>query len=181
MGYHMTRGSFDRSQLEDDAILVLINTLSPQDTLTIITCVSFLDEHLRLVLQSLMRRKSKVTKKLLNPSGGVVGGFSQKVDLLYALRIIEKQVYKELIRIAEIRNIVAHSHLRVGFDDPNVQDACSKLVIPDGERLSEAAAAFVPVGDPSTQDIARGKFRVSVVCIWQYLRELVISSGNPDA
>jgi len=177
----MARGHYSQEQLDEDALLVLLNTLGPHDTISIITCVSFLDEHLRFALQSVMRRKSETTKRLLNPSGGIAGGFSQKADLLYSLQIIEKKIYKDLKQICEVRNTVAHSHLRVGFDDVDVQKACGKLSLPDGDDLSEAAVTFMQGSGSSADEIARCRFRTSVVCIWDYLRQLATNKEKLDA
>jgi DNA-binding MltR family transcriptional regulator len=96
------------------------------DFAAIVVTVAFLDACVASVLKSGLR-KSSVTDKLLDPRCGPLGSFAARVDMAYALKLIEKPMYQDLLQYAEIRNMVAHHHVSVSFDDPEISAACQKL------------------------------------------------------
>lgn len=85
--------------------------------------------YLDACLGSLLGRyfiESNVADRLLSP-GGTIGSLAARADLAYCLGLISKPLYQDLLQIAEIRNVLAHHHLQLGFGSPEVAEACSKL------------------------------------------------------
>ena len=81
------------------------------DVACVVIGAAFLDTALASLLEQQLL-KSKVTRKLLAPSG-VLGNSAARADLAYCLCLISKEHYRDLCSIAEIRNQFAHSHLRL--------------------------------------------------------------------
>ena len=175
----MGRKPKEFQEIDEHAMDVILGTMMRDDTVSIITCVSYLDEFLRLRLMTRMK-KSKVTGKL-DPNRGLIGSFVAKADLLYVLGAIEKLAYQELVRLAEMRNLSAHSHMQLGFGNEEVQEACEKLKIPDRPDLFPGINKVV-VSSPSAPDeIARSRFRASIIALWDQLRQGVISESGSNA
>lgn len=85
--------------------------------------------YLDACLGSLLGRhfiESTVSDRLLSPSG-TLGSLAARADLAYCLGLLSKPLYQDLLQIAEIRNLLAHHHLQLGFGSPEVAEACGKL------------------------------------------------------
>lgn len=85
--------------------------------------------YLDACLGSLLGRhfiESTVSDRLLSP-GGTLGSLVARADLAYCLGFLSKPLYQDLLQIAEIRNLLAHHHLQLGFGNPEVAEACEKL------------------------------------------------------
>jgi DNA-binding MltR family transcriptional regulator len=96
------------------------------DLSAILVAASFLD----VCLASILERKlidSKVTKKLLAARGGVLGSFAVRADVCYAIGLLEKGLYRDLLKIAEIRNLIAHHHLALSFKADDIVKLCGEL------------------------------------------------------
>lgn len=96
------------------------------DLAVILVASSFLDA----CLGSILNRKlidSSVSKKLLDPRNGALGTYSSRADACYALGLIQKSLYKDLQKIAEIRNEIAHYHLALSFESETIQKMCTQL------------------------------------------------------
>ena len=65
------------------------------------------DNRLTSILKVKMRDSPQLFKRLFNPSGAL-GAFTTKIRLAYLLRIIDNQLYKDLLLIKDIRNEFAH-------------------------------------------------------------------------
>jgi DNA-binding MltR family transcriptional regulator len=136
---------------ESDLACVLIGTSYLAELLASIIEVSFI--------------KSSVSGKLLDPQRGALGGFATRTDLAYCLGLINKNVYQDLIKVAEIRNMFAHSHLALDFGDITVREACDRLqawrILLHGEHEKLPA-------EPTPKQMqmrARNQFNISVALI----------------
>jgi hypothetical protein len=59
---------------------------------------------------------------------GILGTFSNKIRMAYALGLLPSEAYKDLLLINDIRNAFAHSlHSHVDFDNNLIGDDCAKL------------------------------------------------------
>lgn len=96
------------------------------DFAAIVVTGAFLDGCLASLLAANLRTSS-VTEKLLDSRRGALGSFAARADLSYALRLIDKPMYLDLMQYAAIRNVAAHNHVSLSFDDPLVTTACLKL------------------------------------------------------
>lgn len=105
----------------------LFNVLNNEtDLAVILVAASFLD----ICLASILNRKlidSTVSKKLLGTGSGALGNYSSRADICYALGLIHKPLYKDLVKIAEIRNEIAHYHLVLSFKAESIQKLCSEF------------------------------------------------------
>lgn len=99
---------------------------SETDLAVIVVSASFLDACLGSIINKKLI-ESSVSMKLLNPQGGAIGSYSARADFCYALGLIEKTLYQDLIKIAEIRNEIAHYHLALSFDSEPIQKMCGDL------------------------------------------------------
>src|SRR5687768_16031576 len=79
------------------------------DLVVVLVAASYIDASLAALLHKFLV-ESSVSSKLLDPRGGALGTFAAKLDAAYALGLIDKPLYKDLCKIAEIRNEVAHHH-----------------------------------------------------------------------
>ena len=148
---------YDVLNHESDLACVLIGT-------------SYLAELLGSAIMTALR-KSNVTKNILKPDRGAIGGFKSRTDFAYCLELINKSDYKDLSIIAEIRNTLAHKHLSIDFTNNEIKEACNNLQAcnlrldlkginddPDIENIPEQV-----IGCEDT----RFRFTVSVVMISQ--------------
>ncbi len=70
--------------------------------------------------------ESSIAEKILGPNGRL-GSFAARADLCYCLGLINKPIYQDLEKIAQIRNVPAHHHLMIGFDHPDVARLSGEL------------------------------------------------------
>lgn len=96
----------------------------------VLISTSFLEACLASLLQEHFK-KSSVTEKLLNPTSGTLGSFSSKCDVAYCLDLIVKTTYRDLSIIGQTRNLFAHDHLKVSFNDDHVRKICGELKSPN--------------------------------------------------
>lgn len=96
------------------------------DFAAIVVTAAYLDAAIASVLRTKMRGSS-ITDRLLDSRRGALGSFAARIDAAYALGLIEQPMLQDLLQYAEIRNMVAHHHLTVSFDLPDISSACQKL------------------------------------------------------
>ncbi len=155
-----------------DSMQVILTASFSNETFSVIACVSLLDEHLRLVLERVLR-KSKITRRMLDSGSGMAGSFVARANLLYVMSLVEKPVYQELLRLAELRNMTAHSYFKLDFRSPEVQERCSELQIPTLEVTQERFAEFLPSESAEPHERARRLFTTSVFYIWSEFRGIL--------
>jgi len=104
----------------------LFNVLNEEKDLAVmLVASSFIDACLGSILKRRLKQSS-VSEKLLD-SSGMLGTYSARADLSYALSLISKPLYQDLIKIAEIRNEIAHHHLALSFETESIMSKCSQL------------------------------------------------------
>jgi DNA-binding MltR family transcriptional regulator len=105
----------------------LFEVLNKSDDLSVIlVATSFLD----LSLASILKRKlldNSATNKLLDARSGALGSFVARSDVCYALGLIGKPIYRDILKIAEIRNMIAHHHLALNFKAEGIAKLCGEL------------------------------------------------------
>lgn len=98
----------------------LFDVLNKDDDLSVIIVgSSFIDTVLTSILEKKFI-KSSITNKMLDSKGGALGTFIARADACYILGLIRKPLYKDLIKIAEVRNEVAHYRLALNFESERV-------------------------------------------------------------
>ncbi len=84
-----------------------------------------LEEMIRLLLDKTASRK-KVVNGLFS-GYGPLSTFSAKIDLLYAMGILDDEFYKQVQLVRKIRNIFAHLAGPVSFADPRVRSLLMQM------------------------------------------------------
>lgn len=110
-----SKALYDAVNEEPDLPCVLIST-------------SYIDQCLASLLKQSFT-EGDTANRLLD-SRGILGTFMARADLCYCLKIITKELYNNLRKIAEIRNIFAHNYLSTSFDDPKVKKLCEEITFP---------------------------------------------------
>ena len=87
----------------------------------VLVSAAMLEEQVRRVLLTRMRKLSGEMHKRLFDGYGPLGSFSGKIDLAFALQAISKEVYDDLTVIRKIRNKFAHSAAEVNLDSAEIQ------------------------------------------------------------
>jgi DNA-binding MltR family transcriptional regulator len=146
-----TRKVYDILNRESDFACVLIGTSYLAELLASAINVSFIE--------------SSVSEKLLDPQRGAVGGFATRADLAYCLGLISKNVYQDLIRVAEIRNMFAHKHLALDFGDSTIRKTCEELQAWRFVLLGEKEEVPAEPSPKQIQMRARNQFKLSVVFV----------------
>ncbi|MDN5353584.1 MAG: hypothetical protein PWQ09_340 [Candidatus Cloacimonadota bacterium] len=158
-----TQKVYDVLNTESDLACVLIGT-------------SYLSELLANMIQESFI-KSNISGKLLDPRGGSIGQFSTRADLAYCLGLIKKSIYQDLSKIAVIRNMFAHKHVSLDFNDNNVRDRCGEL---EAWRIMQDKDAE-EIEEPSLKqihDLTRNQFNLSVILIGTRIHLGVLSKIN---
>jgi DNA-binding MltR family transcriptional regulator len=83
---------------------------------------AIIEEQLLRALLTKMRPLSGEMKKRLFDGYGPLSSFSAKIDLSYALRIINKDQYDDLTVVRRIRNQFGHSMSLVNFDKLEIRE-----------------------------------------------------------
>ena len=111
------------------------------DLAVVLVASSYLDACLAALLERYLR-ESSISAKLLDARSGALGSFVVRADVCYALSLIPKGIYQDLVVMAEIRNEFAHHHLALKFDVEDVTKRCTQLKhastlrIADGSKLA---------------------------------------------
>ena len=117
---------FPLEQLSEESQRLFDVLNSEPDVPAVLVAASFLDQSLASMLSRFFI-ESRTSDKLLDPNGGALGTFSSRIDIAYVLGFINKYMYQDLLTIAEIRNLVAHSHLTVDLNSDDIARKVSEL------------------------------------------------------
>ena len=137
---------------------------SGTDLACVLIGTNFLDVSLHDML-SLSLKKGKIANQILNHNKGFLGSFRSRSDLCYCMDLIDKKIYQDLIKISEIRNEVAHSHILNVFQNENISEKCDDLTywkILNSDYLRK-------LFESNSNQAIRNKFKLSVVIISQKL------------
>lgn len=99
---------------------------SETDRGTILVGGAYLDDLLASLLRAFFVDDPKVVNGLITIDGPL-GTFSNRIDLTYCLGLIRSDQYKDLHTCRKIRNLCAHSHSRISFDEQPIIDLCRNL------------------------------------------------------
>ena len=96
------------------------------DRAAIVIAGSIVEDALRSMLEAHMRvTQTKTEENEIWGSQGVLGTFSAKIRLAYALRLLDAGARKQLDVLREMRNACAHSQMPIDFDTPQLREVCS--------------------------------------------------------
>jgi len=104
--------------------------------------------------------ETSVVKKLLDPSKGSIGNFAARRDLARCLGLIDKITYQDLGYIGDIRNLFAHSHLTMDFNDEEVISKCNLLKYAEPVlRVMSSHTTKKDSEDSNTAELGSPRFR----------------------
>ena len=124
------------------------------DQAAVIMGAAYLEHGLELLLRFVFRQeltKEESTRIFDGAQGGILGTFSAKIRVAYAIKLLHRNHYKILMLINDIRNVFAHSLHPIDFSNPLVIEDCQKLA-----SLSDPLAqalALEPFSTESAIDI----------------------------
>lgn len=146
------------------------------DVAVIVVAVSYVDASLSSLLAKYLL-KSSVTDKLLDSRSGALGSFVARSDLAYALALIDKSMYQDLLVLAELRNETAHHHFELSFSSPSVVSHCGKLAY--AANLKDAGS-----GGPLFEEVwlvqPRGRFTLTATMIVSRLLLTALGTGHVE-
>jgi len=123
----------------------LAEALKARERVEGIVYMCSLDLHLELLLKAVMIDDKSVVKELMKDDR-LLGSFSSKLKLAYALGLIPEPVRKDLEYLNKIRNAFAHQTDVESFDMAPICDYCRELSTVEskhGSARSSAAACRV--------------------------------------
>ena len=144
----------------------LFEVLNKADDISaILVATSFLD----LSLASILKRKlldNSATDRLLDTRAGALGSFVARANACYALGLLGKPIYRDLLKIAEIRNMIAHHHLSLSFKAEGIAKLCGELSYVSSLRDGSSGEPLLSVKWMNTP---RNQFVLTAVMISQRL------------
>jgi DNA-binding MltR family transcriptional regulator len=116
---------------------------------TAILGAAYLEHALESLLRAYMTEelsKEEVVRLFDGAQGGILGSFSAKIRVAYAIRLLHRNPYRALLLMNDIRNVFAHSLYSVDF--------CTDLIVQDCKQLTTiseelADAARITADDPA--------------------------------
>jgi hypothetical protein len=118
----------------DDEMSVIITDLrSHGDAPTALLGAAYLENALKEILKGkfVTLNKEDENRMFDGAANGVLGTFSAKIRLAYAINILGPIAYHDLMLINDIRNVFAHSLHKVSFSNEHVASDCRKLQFHD--------------------------------------------------
>ncbi len=81
---------------------------------------AIIEQGLERVLLSRMRKLNRAKRDRLFEGYGPLSTFSAKIDVAFALGLIDPGIYDRLTVVRKVRNKFAHSVSTLGFDSPEI-------------------------------------------------------------
>jgi DNA-binding MltR family transcriptional regulator len=135
------------------------------DFTVVIVGLSYLDACLASLLSRHFRSGS-TADELLDSNKGPLGALVTKAKLAYALGLIDKPFLHDILVLAELRNVVAHSHAELNFEESAVRAQCERLsLITTLTRLDKDE----PLLNKEQYQRPRDRFILSAVIIWGHI------------
>lgn len=127
--------ALDRSTVCDD---FLDQLKDESERALAIVAAAALDEMLRRVLEKTVVNQ-RIAIRLFNRPYAPLGTFSARIDAAYGFRIIDRELYRVLNTIRDIRNKFAHE-INWSFNEESTRDKClamhlPHIVYPEGMEL----------------------------------------------
>ncbi len=138
--------------------LEVMNSLANEsDRAVLIVCASLLEEALTEAIAAKLRKMSNTEfrdMKLFEPHG-LVSGFGQKIDIAYAMEVIDRPMWRLLDHVRLIRNCCAHAFRAINLDDvPVFRTACETIfrdewraILPETFQQSPASLRQAIIGE----------------------------------
>jgi hypothetical protein len=153
---------------------------STNDRATVVLFGSFVEANLQRLLTKPMRNLNSTDTKAVFEYDGVVGTFSAKITLAYALALIGPTTRFDLDLIRFLRNEFAHSRMSFGFGTSEVKAVCDQFKIVDLPGSTIPSGYISRAADGTREmvtDIREPKTRFIATCHSISYRMLVARHG----
>jgi DNA-binding MltR family transcriptional regulator len=94
---------------------------------TVLVSAAALDGSLRNLLRLTMNLSNNKAEQIFGSPLGPLYHFSPKIDIAYAFRVIDEDLYNDLRIIKDIRNKFAHPEGPTDFERPKIKDLLRKF------------------------------------------------------
>jgi DNA-binding MltR family transcriptional regulator len=121
---------------------------------------AYLDKAVITLLTSFFISGS-TANEICDENKGVLRDSASRAKIAYVLGLIPKDAYQNLVVIARVRNMFAHSHAMIDFDDERIISLCDSLKLPEAPGGNEDFAFMIQQGKYSKP--ARLLFECAVV------------------
>jgi len=120
----------------------------------VLVATNYLDQCIARLLRNLFRTSPNTCDRILDINQPL-GSFYSRYTLAYCLNLIDSKTLTNLTHIGTIRNLFAHAHPELTFDDTEVQLFCNQLSLPTvtGVNITETNAI------PLTQEDFESKYK----------------------
>jgi len=132
------------------------------DFTVVIVALSYLDACLTTLLSKYFR-KSSISDELLDANKGALSTLTSKTNLAYVLGLIDKPMLQDLIVLARLRNLVAHSHFELAFHSNELQNLCGQLKYIAQLKDADTGNAIF---DTDQYRAPRNKFILTAITLW---------------
>jgi hypothetical protein len=110
---------------------------------TVLVATSLLDTELERAIKAIMRPLNSELKGKLFKGYGPLATFSARIDIAYALKIVNKDVQRELHKMRDIRNAFAHTVIIQTLDSEKVRPLFVKLNAPTNPKSDHNLDVFI--------------------------------------
>jgi hypothetical protein len=100
---------------------------------TVLKTITIFEDVLQDCLQGCMRPLTSKIRARLFEGYGPISTFAAKVDVAYALNLLNDEDYADLQTIRKIRNTFAHSREVMGFEKREIDEMVSRMRKPKAE------------------------------------------------
>jgi DNA-binding MltR family transcriptional regulator len=92
----------------------------------VLMAAAFLDDRLRVLIQSFLIQDAKVQKQVFDMNGAL-GAFSSRIDFAFLLGLIPQAAHGDLHLLRKIRNEFAHNSAPIKLVDEPIKSICANL------------------------------------------------------
>jgi hypothetical protein len=144
----ITNFDIDSPEYRERMQVVIDELQSESDRTVAIVGGAWVEEGILGLLQAAFQPDVANWKKIAG-SFGSLSAFATKIDLVFLLRLVSKQVAKDLTSIREIRNEFAHNIVhkktkdRLRFEEQGIQNKCLSLGCIEHLKLTDPRQAFI--------------------------------------
>jgi DNA-binding MltR family transcriptional regulator len=133
-----------RKKLEnlDDWDGFFTECLDESDRGTVIVGASFLDEHLRELIENFLIDKPKQTELLLG-NDRPLGSFGARIRTAYCLGLLTEDEFHDLKIVRSVRNAFAHRIHGLSFLDHEIQGFCSSFKMFSSNKSCSPRDAYI--------------------------------------
>jgi hypothetical protein len=136
---------------EEDLRSAVLDMKGESDRGAIILSATSIEDVLELEIANKMPslKNDDQLRKRIFEGDGPISSFSRKIDMAYALGIIDKQYHGIINLIREVRNACAHARRPISLARPELQGVCKVIIsdtindIPDNDPQSLRDALLI--------------------------------------